>query len=205
MSLLTGHALLLARVKRAAAIILLGAIVLLSGCGPKPSFPTDSLNLVELLRILPTQKEFTQSDTARTADLDAVIDAFAPQDLGDATRKQYEQLGFREGAIRTWTGPGGAKMTVVLSRWPSHMTAVNTGSGVAEILPIQAGARPWTPDQLRGARGAATTDADPHYTLSYAIQNIGAFVVTEGPVSDQSVIRTMQLLSKPLLAADDTL
>ncbi len=196
--------------KRVVIALLVGSL-LLAGCGREETFKADSVDLVDLVRILPTQEEFVPaaghaafSNDAREADLDAVVAALAPDADSAKARQQYKDLGFRSGAIRTWEGPDDAAMTVVLSRWDTHMTAVNVGSGVSEVVPISNGARPWTPDQLRGARGAATTDPDPGYTLSFAIENVSVFVRTSGPVSERTVIRTMELLSKPLITARDS-
>lgn len=186
------------------AILLVGAILLMTGCGREPTYKTDSLDLVRLLHILPTQSEFTFTDSAAEADLDTLAGLYAPGDDATAVRKQYESLGFRNAAIRRWEGPDGAKMTVALSRWRDRMVAVNTGGGVAEVVPIQNGAVPWTPDELRGSRGARTTGNPPRYSLSYAVENVGVYVETSGPVSERTVVRTMQLIAEPLRQARDS-
>lgn len=190
--------------RRIAALVLLGTVLLLAGCGREARFPTDSLDLAQTLGSLPTQDEFTFTNDTRPADIATVAKVFAPDDTDDTALQQYESLGYRDGVIRTWNGKNGAAMTVLATRWDAHMTAVNTGSGVSEIVPIRdRNARPWTPDELRGTRGAVTPGPVPEYTLSFAIENVGVFVETRGPVSDRTVIRTMELVARQLIAARD--
>lgn len=190
--------------KRGLATLLLGAVLLVAGCGREATFKTDSLDLVEILRILPTQDEFTDSGTAAAADLDTVVGIHSPGEGADTLRQQYESLGFRDGAMRRWEGPGGARMTVLTTRWRNRMTAVNTGAGVADVVPQRNGARPWTPDELRGSRGARTEEKHPRYWLSYAVENVSVYVETSGPVNERTVVRTMQLISRPLIEARDS-
>ncbi len=189
---------------RGLAVLLAGAVLLIAGCGREATFTTDAVDLVEILRILPTQEEFTLSDTATSVDLDTVVAIHSPAEGAATLRAQYESLGFRDGAMRRWEGPDGARMTVLTTRWRDRMVAVNTGAGVADVVPIRGGARPWTPDELRGSRGARTETAPPRYWLSYAVENVSVYVETSGPVSERTVVRTMKLISEPLIAARDS-
>lgn len=172
-------------------------LTILTGCGGQAAkSPTASIDPVELVTILPTAAGLDfESSTARAASAADVQEAFAGRARPESAEKFAEELRYRDGAIRTWTGPNGAAMTVVVSRWPSHQVATNTGGGAAEF-PIASGAAAWTPKDLPGARGSRGPTG--RY-LAFAIADISLFVRTQGPIGDDVAIRTLSRLSKPVL------
>jgi len=179
---------------------------ILAGCGNRDqAAPTDSVDLVELLHILPTPAGLDQSNDTRAADLATVRSTFAAGlDVPAEAADQYEKLGLRESAIRTWSGPGGARVVILATRWPNRMTAANTGAGAADVLPIREGARPWTPSKLRSARGSRLDEPGRRRSsLSLAVQSVNLFIRAEGPVDEDAVIRTLEFASKPLVARSE--
>lgn len=179
------------------------ALVGASGCSRDQTGPTDRIDLVHLVSILPTPRGLDQSNDARAVDVAAVTATLTegidvPQDAAD----RYARLGLRDAARRTWTGRGGAHVTILATRWPDHMTAATAGAGAADVLPDQHGATPWTPEGIRGARGSRGQVGGRHTaTLSLAVERVNLFVRATGPVDDDAIVRTMELASTPLIAA----
>lgn len=173
-------------------------LTMLAGCAERTvESPTASIDPVQLVTILPTADGLDfASSRVRTASAADVQEAFAGRANPETATKFAEELRYRDGAIRTWTGADGAAMTVVVSRWPSHQTATNTGGGAAEF-PIASGAAAWTPKDFPGARGSRSPTAR---SLAFAIADISLFVRTEGPIGDDVALRTLARLSKPVLA-----
>lgn len=176
------------------AIIL--AAVALTGCGGRGTQGETSIDadLTETIRVLPTPTGLDQSVDVTTATVDDVQEVFA-QGRADATAAAtYRSIGFNAAAIRRWSGPNGAFFVVVLSRWPNHQTATNVGGGAAETLPLQHGAQAWTPTAVHGARGtAARAGAASEHTLAKATANVSVYIHATGPVTEQAIVRTMDL------------
>ena len=186
----------------APVVSLLAVVALLTGCatGAEDDTATEGVDLVELVRVLPTPAGFDQSNDARSADAAEVQAALAGAAREEAARA-FESRGFEDGAIRTWSGPGGATFTAVVSRWPDRLTATAIGGGAVN-LPLDQdvrGATPWNPDELRGGRGVRI-DAPKASArmLAVAVGDVSLFVRADGPVNDAQVLRTVQLLRRQL-------
>jgi hypothetical protein len=187
---------------RRAFIVLLAALTL-AGCGAGSSEreATDEINLKELVNILPTQPGLDQATSEiRSVDASTLEATFARRDSTDS--KGFDQIGFREGVIRTWSGPGGASMLVAVSRWPDHQIATSVGAGAAEPPLGSPGASAWNPREVNGSRGGrVSAPGSPSRGLAIAIGEISLVVRADGPVSDAAVIRTLDLLSRPVRSA----
>ncbi len=186
-------------------IILLVAVLALAGCGANSPDQdgTDAVNLTELVRILPTQPGLDQtSSQIKSIDAPTLEGIFARR--GGVTSKGFEEVGFREAVIRTWTGPDGGAMLVAASRWPDHQVATSIGGGAAvEPLDTLHG-KAWNPREISGARGARVdTPGASSRVLAIAIGDISLVVRGDGPVTDAAVVRTLDLVSRPVRAASE--
>jgi hypothetical protein len=184
-------------------IILLAAMLGLAGCGANAPDQTglDAVDLTELVTILPTQPGLDlASSQIRSVDASTLEGIFARRE--GTPSKGFEQVGFREGAVRTWTGPDGGAMLVAVSRWPDHQVALSIGGGAA-VQPLDSlKATAWNPREISGARGArVTTPGASSRVLAIAIGNISLVVRADGPVTDAAVIRTLDLVSRQPRAA----
>jgi hypothetical protein len=186
-------------------IILLAAVLALAGCGANSPDQdgTDAVDLTELVTILPTQPGLDlASSQIRSVDASTLEGIFARRE-GTAS-KGFEQVGFREGVVRTWTGPDGGAMLVAVSRWPDHQVATSIGGGAA-VQPLDSlRAKAWNPREISGARGARiNTPGAASRVLALAIGDISMVVRADGPVTDAAVIRTLDLLSRRPQAASE--
>lgn len=186
-------------------IILLAAVLALAGCGANSAERdgTDAVDLAELVRILPTQQGLDQaSSRIRRVDASTLEGIFARR-AGTAS-KGFEQVGFREGVVRTWTGRDGGAMLVAVSRWPDHQVATSIGGGAA-VQPLDSlHAKAWNPREISGSRGARVDlPGVSSRVLAIAIGNISLVVRGDGPVTDAAVVRTLDLVSRPVRAASE--
>jgi hypothetical protein len=186
-------------------IILLAAVLALAGCGANSPEQdgTDAVDLTELVTILPTQAGLDQaSSQIRSVDASTLEGIFARRE--GVTSKGFEEVGFREGVIRTWTGPDGGAMLVAVSRWPDHQVATSIGGG-ATVQPLDTlHAQAWNPREISGARGArVNTPGASSRVLAIAIGDISLVVRADGPVTDAAVVRTLDLVSRPVRAASE--
>jgi len=185
------------------ALIVLLAALTVAGCGAGSSErdATDDINLMELVNILPTQPGLDQATSdIHSVDASTLEAMFARRDSTDS--KGFDQIGFREGVIRTWRGTGGADMLVAVSRWPDHQIATSVGAGAADQPLESPGASAWNPREINGSRGArVSAPGSATRVLAIAIGEISLVVRADGPVSDAAVIRTLDLLSRPVRSA----
>ena len=183
--------------------LLVGLTALLAGCGGGAlSVPPTSIDPVELVKILPTPPGLDQSSDVTTVDaaeLQATLAGVAKAE----SAKVYQDIGFAGGAMRTWSGPDGARVLAVVSRWPDHETAARIGGGAVNQIAEHSRAAAWTPQKLAGARGARSTTPGPGAVrvLSLAVDDLSLLVRTDGPIGDDVIIRTMDLLTRRTRAA----
>jgi hypothetical protein len=184
-------------------LIVLVTVLTVAGCaGNSPDDDgTNALNLTELVTILPTQPGLDQaSSEIRRVDGSALEATFARRDSTDS--KGFDEIGFREGVIRTWSGPDGADMLVAVSRWPDHQIATSVGGGAADQPLNSPGASAWNPEQISGSRGArVNAPGSPSRVLAIAVGEISLVVRADGPVTDAAVIRVLDLVSRPVRSA----
>ncbi len=181
-------------------VALLVLALLVSGCGAVTAEETSTrVDLAALVRILPTPPGLDQSSQVATVDAAALQKTFAGVAKPEAA-KVYEEIGFAGGAMRTWSGPNGARVWAVVSRWPDHQTATNVGGGAVQRAAETAGLSAWTPTAISGARGARS---DIVRVLSVAVADLSLVVRTDGPVPDTVIVRTMDLLTRPARAAQN--
>ncbi len=179
-------------------IALMVAAALLAGCGADSlSDPETSIDPAEVVKILPTPPGLDQSTEVRTVDAAELQETLAGVAKAESARV-YEEIGFGGAAMRTWSGRDGARVLVVVSRWRDHQTATNVGGGAVQRAAETSGAAAWTPRELAGARGARSHDVK---VLSFAVADLSLLVRSDGPVPDAVLIRTMDLLTRPVRAA----
>jgi len=173
----------------------------LTGCGGVrgPATTPADLDVVALLRTLPTPAGYAQSTDVTRADTAAIQVVFAQGTADPAAAKNYADIGFKDAAIRRWTGPSNTTFTVVASRWKEHQTAATVGGGAAEVIPLSRGALAWTPSSLHGARGTRSpADGAGVTTLSLAVGDLDIFILATGRTDTAPVERTMNLVRTSL-------
>lgn len=173
----------------------------LTGCGATTiEAPPSTIDLTELVRILPTPQGLDESRNVRSVDAAGLQEALAGVARAESA-KVFQDLGFRAGAIRTWSNGDGTTMLVAVSRWPDRQTATNIGGGAVQRLADTTGAAAWTPRSQAGARGARLAKDSETRMLSLGVGDVSLFVRADGPIGDDAVVRTMDLLARPVRAA----
>lgn len=175
--------------------LLLAAVAVAStlGCGPvRPGEGGTPVSPVALANVLPAPAGLETAPLARPADVAEVQRELAGRSDAEGVRR-LEAADLQEGAIRRWSGPDGARVTAVITRWSSRILATNVGAAAAERLLDEPGARAWTPSSVPGSRGARVGGASPRLTLSRSVGPNGIFFHAEGPVTETAVARLMEL------------
>lgn len=164
--------------------------------------PQTEIDPAGVLEILPTPPGLDQSNDVTKVDAAKLQTILAGVTSAEAA-KVYEDIGFHDGAIRTWSGPDGTRLLVTISRWPDRQTATNVGGGVVNRILDTTSTAAWTPKELPGARGARPRTPGPAAVrvLSLAVADVSLLVRGEGSLTDQIMIRTMDLLARPVRAA----
>jgi hypothetical protein len=173
----------------AAALVLATA---LSGCGAGGR--AEQLNLeadpASVVQVLPTRPGLSPAGRAR--ELDPA--GFAMAALGrpePALARSARGAGLRKAAVRRWTGPDGARLTVVVGLWDDGEAANAIGGEITTALVPDGTA--WTPRGLGAAQGRRTDNAR---ALNSVIGRVSLLVSARGPVDDAQVLRTTDLLRK---------
>lgn len=187
-----------------ALAVLLACALAVSGCGPEGPVRADgeAADPLAALAILPSPGDL-RGEPAAPADVDQVQRAFTGADdpeLADAIRGR----GMVEGAVRTWTAPGGQELVAVVTVWESHLIATGVGGNAAELLMRADGATAWTPRDVNGSRGARV-DRDGHREAraAYAVGPNSVFVRSVGPVPDEVTATALDRLVRYLRGQDD--
>ncbi len=176
-----------------ALIISLLTVATLAACGPvRPGEGGSPVSPVALANILPAPAGLRSAPPAVAADVAEVQKELAGRADAEGVRR-LEAADLREGAIRRWAGPDGARVTIVVTRWSSRILATNVSAAAAEQLLDEPGARAWTPSAVPGSRGARIDGPRPQLTLSRSVGPNGIFFRAEGPVTDAAVSRLMEL------------
>jgi hypothetical protein len=182
-----------------AALAAVVPMVVLAGCGTGGGGgTTPSVPPLRLVTILPTPNGLRDATPGRPAGAAQVQETL----LGHpdaAIAKQLTEVGLAEAATRTWTGPGGRSLVVVVARYPDHDTALSIGADAAEELLRRGGASAWTPQEIGGSRGArAGSGADAAAALSFAVGDVSLFARSEGGVPDDVVETAVARLATAL-------
>lgn len=171
---------------------MLALATLVSGCGAGGR--VDQLNLeadpATVVRVLPTRPGLAPDGGTRV--LDAA--GFATAALGRANADlatSANEAGLRRAATRTWSGAGGARLTVVVGLWEDGAAARAIGGQI--VNSVVPGGTAWTPAGLGAAQGRRTDDAR---ALSVVVGKVSLLVIARGSVDDAQVLRTMDLLDK---------
>ncbi len=150
-----------------------------------------------VLRVLPTRPGLDIAGPERSPGPDgidrAALDRAIP-DLVDSAR----DAGLRDLSVREWTGPGGARLVAVAGLWDDGDAAGAIGGEIArEAVPD---GNAWTPVEYGASRGYRSADAR---ALSVVIGRVWLFVRAEGPVGDDAVLRTVELMRKAAAQQDE--
>lgn len=171
----------------------LALVALATACGPTRagSGGPEAIDPLWVAGVLPTPTGLADGGGARAAVVEQVQELLA----GRSEQEGADRLrfaGFVAGATREWTGPGGARLTLVTSAWDDRLTATTVGAGAVALVADLPEAAPWTPRDLPGSRGAVVADPE----LRVVSQGVGANLVyarAEGPVPERAVVRTLEL------------
>lgn len=186
------------RVTTLLAVVVLAPTTVLAGCGVGGRVQQQSLEAdpAFVVRVLPTRPglDIAGPGTSGGAALlsTAALGASIP-----ALEKSARDAGVQKVAAREWTGPGGARLTAVAALWDDGEAAGAIGGEMARAA--VPGGSAWTPSQYGGSQGFRTGDAR---ALSVVIGKVSLFVRAEGPIGDDAVLRTVDLMRKAA-ARDD--
>lgn len=189
------------RTLRAAAALLLLLALVGAGCDTTADRENDTSDVdpVALARVLPTPDGLSDSPPPRAVGVRDLQVALAAGQEDEEGANRLDGLGLRRAAVREWSGPDGARLTVVISVWPDHTVANNVGAGAAELPLGSDGARAWTPREVAGSRGAVVSPPGPPSAgLAFAVGQTSILVRGEGPVGEETVVRTLTRLTRIL-------
>ena len=181
--------------RRLALLACLLAVVA-AGCGPLDATGSggEELDPVGVLTVLPSPDDL-RGEAARPADDATLQDALS----GSADARLAARIAQLEPAaagVRTWSAPGGRRLTAVVSVWDSHLTALGVGGDMASALTDEGGSA-WTPSDANGSRGARIDlKGREEQRLSYAVGRNSLYVRAEGPVDPDVVIRTLNRMQE---------
>lgn len=178
------------RVAALIAVFLTAALV--AGCGPMDATQSggERVRPVALLDVLPSPGAL-RGDPAAPADGAALARAFTGRADPDLAQR-IDARNPSAAAVRTWRSPDGGELVTAITVWDAKITATGVGSDLATDL-VEEGGRAWTPEAVRGSRGARR-DAPRELRLTYAVGPNAMFVRASGPVDEATVIRAMNRL-----------
>jgi hypothetical protein len=187
-------------VPRPALLALLAVALIASGCDAGPLDATQSggtrAEPVALLSVLPSPGSL-RGRPAEAADALALQRAFTG-DTDHALARRIDERTPAAAGVRSWRGPRGGTLTAAVSVWDSHLVATGIGAGIASRL-VDDGGIAWTPDAVRGSRGARI-DADDRreLRLAYSVGPNSLYVRSTGPVPEETVTTALNRLIQGL-------
>jgi hypothetical protein len=186
-----------------ACLLAAAGALALAGCGTGAEDRlTRAAEPLTLVRILPTRPGLVPGGPAAPADAQALAVALAGEPDADLERAMQAQ-GLERAAVRVWTGPAGRRMVVATSLWQERRGAVGFGGEAVDRLLDRRAATPWSPRGFGGSRGARVREgSDQVRALSFAVGRTGLFIRADGPVPDQTLLRTLDLLVKAAQGED---
>jgi hypothetical protein len=180
------------------AVLMAAIVAVVAGCGAGGRVEQLSLEAdpAFVVRVLPTRPGLDIAGAGTTGDA-ALLATGALGRSVPALEKSAREAGVQKVAVREWTGPDGARLVAVAALWDDGEAAGAIGGEIARAA--VPGGRAWTPTQFGGSQGSRSDDAR---ALSVVIGKVSLFVRAEGPVDDEAVLRTIDLMRKAA-AKDD--
>lgn len=186
------------RVLTPLVVLVVALTAVLAGCGAGGRVQQQSLEAdpAFVVRVLPTRPGLDIAGPGTTGDAALLATAALGTQI-PALEKSAREAGVQKVAAREWTGPDGARLTAVAALWDDGEAAGAIGGEMARAA--VPGGSAWTPSQYGGSQGVRTDDAR---ALSVVIGKVSLFVRAEGPIGDEAVLRTVDLMRKAA-ARDD--
>lgn len=168
------------------------------GCGAGGLLEQRSLeaNPAFIVRVLPARPGLDVAGPEREVGAGGYARAVLGRDDA-ALATSLSEAGLREAATRTWTGPGGAVLVATAGLWDDGQAAnAIGGEAVRAVVP---GGSAWTPAEYGGSQGSRSADSR---ALSVIVGRVSLFVRAQGPVDDQTVLRTIDLMRQAAAGED---
>jgi len=180
------------RLRVVALVAALACVPLLAGCAGGGVAAQDSVEAdpAFVVRVLPTRPGLDIAGPGVSTGSGEFDRATLGQSI-PGLAKGAKDGGLRSAATRTWTGPNGARLVAVASLWDDSEPARAIGGQVARAA-VPDGT-PWTPTQYGGSQGYRSDDAR---SLNVVVGKVSLLVIAEGPVDDEAVLRTIDLMRK---------
>lgn len=181
-----------------AAVAVVGIAVGLAGCGVGGRAEQQNLEAdpAFVVRVLPTRPGLDIAGPERVLGADG-YDRAALGSSVPALATSAREGGLRAVAVREWTGPRGARLRAVAGLWDDSEPAQAIGGQVARRL-VPGGAA-WTPAQFGASQGYRSDD---RRALNVVVGKVSLFVLATGPVDDEAVLRTVELMRKAAARED---
>lgn len=187
------------RLRGVLAVALAAAALGLAGCGVGGRAEQQNLEAdpAFVVRVLPTRPGLDIAGPERVLGRDgfdrAALDRSVP-----ALATSAREAGLRDVAVREWTGPNGASLRAVAGLWDDSEPAQAIGGEVARTL-VPGGAA-WNPAQFGASQGYRSAD---RRALNVVVGKVSLLVLATGPVDDDAVLRTVELMRKAAAQEDE--
>lgn len=180
------------------AVALVATSVGLAGCGVGGRAEQQNLEAdpAFVVRVLPTRPGLDIAGPERASGPEGL----GPAALGrpvPALADSAREAGLRRVAARDWSGPRGARLVAIAGLWEDSEPAQAIGGELARAA-VPGGAA-WTPAQFGASQGYRTAD---RRALNVVVGKVSLFVLAEGPVGDDAVLRTVELMRKAAAQED---
>lgn len=187
------------RLRGALAVALAATALGLAGCGlgGRAEQQNREADPAFVVRVLPTRPGLEIAGPERVLGRDGFDRAALGRSV-PALAKSAREAGLRDVAVREWTGPGGASLRAVAGLWDDSEPAQAIGGEVARTLVPGGGA--WTPAQFGASQGYRSPD---RRALNVVVGRVSLLVVATGPVDDDAVLRTVELMRKAAAQEDE--
>ena len=187
------------RLAAACAALLAVSVGMVAGCGAGGRVQQESLEAdpAFVLRVLPTRPGLDIAGPERSPGPGGIDRAALDESIPDLVASARD-AGLRTLSVREWTGPDGARLVAVAGLWDDGDAAGAIGGEIARKVVPDGSA--WTPVEYGASRGYRSEDAR---ALSVVIGRVWLFVRAEGPVDDDAVLRTVELMRKAAAQQDE--
>ncbi len=169
-----------------------------AGCGAGGRVAQQSLEADPdtIVRVLPTRPGLDIAGPGTTLTAAGLPRAALGRD-DPALATTANNAGLRTAAVREWTGAGGARLVAIAGLWDDGEAATSISGQIARD--VVDGGTAWTPSQYGGSQGERTGNAR---ALSTVVGKVSLLVIATGPVGDDEVLRTMDLMRKAAAQQD---